>query len=281
MSASGTEKFDYAGEMLVGAAGSSPWLYYIGARWMNPELGRWLSLDPELGKLSAPQTQNRYVYCVNNPLRFTDPTGEGWFKSLSKWWDKHKTEILGAVVIVAIAAATVLLPSVGGFIATVVLTAAESGLRSWAHGGSLQEIAQSMAAGAAIGALSYAGGAALGKVVTKVGGALLNTEIGAALKGVGSKIGSSISSKAPALWSKLMTPTFVRQSEGVGVRDLWEATGSGGFYKRGVEIFFPQVVEVGPTELGLSAGHLFLSEPARELSMGLWERYGGHPDYQS
>lgn len=238
-------------------------------------------MDPRLGKLSMPQTLDRCVYCVNNPLRFTDPTGQGFWSKLGHWWDEHKTQILGALVIVAIVAATVLLPGVGGFIATVALTAAESGLRSWAHGGSLQDIALSMAAGAAIGALSYAGGAALGKVVTKVGGALLKTEIGTALKGVGSKIGSSISSKAPALWSRLITPTFVRQSEGVGVRDLWEATGSGGFYKRGVEIFFPQVVEVGPTELGLSAGSLFLSEPARELSIGLWERYGGHPDYQS
>jgi len=75
VSASGSEKFEYAGEMLVGAAGSSPGLYYIGARWMDPELGRWLSLDPELGKLSQLQALNRYVYCVNNPLRFVDPTG--------------------------------------------------------------------------------------------------------------------------------------------------------------------------------------------------------------
>lgn len=34
--------------------------------------------DPQLGSLSAPQTLNRYVYCVNNPLRFTDPTGRFW-----------------------------------------------------------------------------------------------------------------------------------------------------------------------------------------------------------
>ena len=66
---SGTEKFKYAGEMLVGVAGTSPGLYYIGARWMDPELGRFISLDPQLGKLSAPQTLNRYVYCANNPLR--------------------------------------------------------------------------------------------------------------------------------------------------------------------------------------------------------------------
>lgn len=32
MSPSCAEKFEYAGEMLVGAAGSTPGLYYIGAR---------------------------------------------------------------------------------------------------------------------------------------------------------------------------------------------------------------------------------------------------------
>ncbi len=101
--ASGIEKFRFAGELLSGAAGSLPGLYYIGARWMDPELGRWLSLDPELGKLSAPQTMNRYVYCVDNPLKFTDPTGEGFWDKASKWWDKHWKE----VAIVALCVATV------------------------------------------------------------------------------------------------------------------------------------------------------------------------------
>ncbi len=45
VSASGTEKFRCAGEMLVGAAGSSPGLPYIGARRMDPELGRCMSFD--------------------------------------------------------------------------------------------------------------------------------------------------------------------------------------------------------------------------------------------
>ena len=64
MGVGGTDqKWKYAGEILDSATG----LYYIGARWMDPELGRWLSLDPELGRLSAPQTMNSYVCCVDNP----------------------------------------------------------------------------------------------------------------------------------------------------------------------------------------------------------------------
>jgi RHS repeat-associated protein len=39
--------------------------------------GRWLTPDPAMGSaiLQAPQSWNRYVYVVNNPTRFTDPTG--------------------------------------------------------------------------------------------------------------------------------------------------------------------------------------------------------------
>jgi len=78
VSASGTEKVGYAGELIDSAVGTSPGLYYIGARWMDPELGRFVSMDPIFGRLGVPQSLNRYVYCVNNPLRFVDPAGL-WF----------------------------------------------------------------------------------------------------------------------------------------------------------------------------------------------------------
>ena len=76
-----TEKFRFANEIQDAPSG----LYYIGARWMDPELGRFVSLDPQLGSLSAPQSMNRYVYCVNNPLMYKDPTGQNfwsWLKGL-------------------------------------------------------------------------------------------------------------------------------------------------------------------------------------------------------
>jgi len=79
VSASGTEKVEYAGELIDTAAGTSPGLYYIGARWMDPELGRFVSMDPEPGTLGTPQSMNRYVYCMDNPLRYADPTGERAF----------------------------------------------------------------------------------------------------------------------------------------------------------------------------------------------------------
>jgi len=45
------------------------------ARYYDPNLGRFLSVDPVLGTPGSPQTWNRYVYARNSPLRFTDPSG--------------------------------------------------------------------------------------------------------------------------------------------------------------------------------------------------------------
>lgn len=46
-------------------------LYYHGARYYVPWLGRWTSCDPE-GLVDGP---NLYFYATNNPIRLLDPTG--------------------------------------------------------------------------------------------------------------------------------------------------------------------------------------------------------------
>jgi RHS repeat-associated protein len=57
-------------------------LDYMMARYFDPDLGRFLSRDPliPMGKnLVHPQRWNRYTYALNNPVNFTDPTGEDPF----------------------------------------------------------------------------------------------------------------------------------------------------------------------------------------------------------
>ena len=81
VSPKGSEDYTFAAERMSAESGPSG-LYCIGARSMDPGTGRFISLDPQLGSLSIPQTLNRYVYCVNNPLRYIDPTGEGIFGSI-------------------------------------------------------------------------------------------------------------------------------------------------------------------------------------------------------
>jgi RHS repeat-associated protein len=87
------EKMSYAGEMKDPTG-----LFYLFARYYEPELGRFISLDPELGSLSNPQTLNRYVYCANSPLIHTDPTG--------RWLNILIGAVIGAVVNTAIAIAS-------------------------------------------------------------------------------------------------------------------------------------------------------------------------------
>ena len=48
----------------------------MNARLYDPMLGRFLSPDPHIQSPDCPQNYNRYSYCLNNPLRYTDPTGE-------------------------------------------------------------------------------------------------------------------------------------------------------------------------------------------------------------
>jgi RHS repeat-associated protein len=62
-------------------------LYYYGARWYNSTLGRFLTRDPNAGKLSNPQSLNLYTYVHNNPVGYVDRTGTAdcvaW--NLSTW----------------------------------------------------------------------------------------------------------------------------------------------------------------------------------------------------
>ncbi len=68
-------------------------LYNYKARLYDPVLGRFLSADsmiPDPGNL---QSYNRYSYCQNNPLIYTDPSGHGPFSWASDAWH----DISGAV----------------------------------------------------------------------------------------------------------------------------------------------------------------------------------------
>ena len=54
-------------------------LDYFGARYLSSAQGRFTSTDPVISgphKLNDPQNWNLYSYARNNPLRYTDPSGE-------------------------------------------------------------------------------------------------------------------------------------------------------------------------------------------------------------
>ncbi len=67
-----TERYRFVGERNDTESG----LTYLRARQYDPKTGRFTGMDPVLGALGMPQTLNRYPYAVNNPTRYTDPSGE-------------------------------------------------------------------------------------------------------------------------------------------------------------------------------------------------------------
>jgi RHS repeat-associated protein len=63
--------YNYTGQRLDGGTG----LLYYGARYYDPALMRFVQPDTLVPEPGNPQTLNRYAYTLNNPLKYTDPTG--------------------------------------------------------------------------------------------------------------------------------------------------------------------------------------------------------------
>ena len=64
-------EYKFTGQRQVEGIG----LYYYGARFYDPALGRFITEDTYPGEMIDPQTQNLYIYTINNPLKYIDPTG--------------------------------------------------------------------------------------------------------------------------------------------------------------------------------------------------------------
>jgi RHS repeat-associated protein len=50
-------------------------LYYLRARYLNPLGGRFLTRDPETGRIKAPATLHKYLYGSVDPVNRLDPSG--------------------------------------------------------------------------------------------------------------------------------------------------------------------------------------------------------------
>jgi RHS repeat-associated protein len=90
-----TYAFDAWGN-IVNSTGSTPNLYlyrgeqydsdlnlhYLRARYSNPQSGRFLTQDPEAGRIEIPATLHRYLYTSVDPVNHSDPTGrsQNWFQ---------------------------------------------------------------------------------------------------------------------------------------------------------------------------------------------------------
>ncbi len=97
-------------------------LYYYGARYYDPSLGRFITADTIIKYPFNPQNLNRYSYAHNNPVNLIDPTGNfAWL-----------------VALVFIAKATIAGAAIGAAVGGVVggIAAAIHGTNVWAGIGS-------------------------------------------------------------------------------------------------------------------------------------------------
>lgn len=139
----------FTGQVLDAGTG----LYYFGARFYDPQLGRFTSPDIYIQAPYDPQSLNRYGYVRNNPVSFVDPDGHFWFLA----------PIIGAAIFSGVT---------GGAINAI-------------NGGNLQSILTGTWQGAVQGGI-FAGGFMLGGPIAGpfVGG-MLSGAAGGALSGGG------------------------------------------------------------------------------------------------
>ncbi len=65
-------KYMYTGEQYDPNVG----FYYLRARYMNPETGRFLTMDTWPGSMFEPLSLHKYLYCGNDPVDYVDWSGE-------------------------------------------------------------------------------------------------------------------------------------------------------------------------------------------------------------
>lgn len=75
-------------------------LINMNGRLYDPKLHRFLQPDNYVQDVSDTQNYNRYGYVLNNPLKYTDPSGELSFKSIGGWFAKNANDILAAAAII-------------------------------------------------------------------------------------------------------------------------------------------------------------------------------------
>ncbi|MDO8662670.1 MAG: RHS repeat-associated core domain-containing protein [Candidatus Omnitrophota bacterium] len=119
-------------------------LYFYGARYYDPEIGRFITADTIVQAPYNPQTLNRYTYCGNNPINYVDPTGH-WFWALV--W----------VIIEAVKAYAIAHPIIAGAIAGAIFNTAMNASNINSFG--------SFMTYAAIGAVAGAAGGGVGAYI--------------------------------------------------------------------------------------------------------------------
>ncbi len=67
-------------------------LYYLRARYYDPNLGRFTTEDSYWGEDNNPLSLNLYTYCMNDPIQYVDPTGHMTYNEMVFYLGKDAAE---------------------------------------------------------------------------------------------------------------------------------------------------------------------------------------------
>jgi RHS repeat-associated protein len=162
-------------------------LIHMNGRLYDPKLHRFLQPDNYVQDPGNTQNYNRYGYVLNNPLKYTDYSGENF----NEWWSKNWKTV--ATVVAAVATAFVIVASMGTATPLVAAMWAGAGagfvggtLGTALDGGSVGESLMAGFTGALMGAVTGYAGAYMSAAIGAVGiipgalsGAATSTTLGA------------------------------------------------------------------------------------------------------
>ena len=152
-------------------------LYYYGARYYDPIIGRFISADTVVPNFTNPQSLNRYSYVENNPLRYIDPTGHFKFETFMK---AFVTGLVGgAVFVLSGGSAAFAAGAIGKLMLAGMAAGAAAGATSAAlSGGNLGQILTGAAIGGALGGVGALASFAVGPAAVLAAGAAYSTAKG-------------------------------------------------------------------------------------------------------
>ena len=195
-------------------------LYYAGARWYDPAIGRWLSPDPLLyqGQFDANagfDGYNLYMYCANNPVSNYDPTGN----------------FILTALIVGVVAGAVIGGTIGGTVA--YNSAKSSGLEGsdlfWAT----------------------VGGVGKGALIGGVAGGLAGATAGVAIEyGLASTAATAMITATATITAKATEVTALQAKKSINDGDNgWQIVNDciGSIFSNGGKIISPAFTKVGTT----------------------------------
>ena len=198
-------------------------LMFYGARYYDPQIGRFITPDTIVQAPYDPQSLNRYSYCRNNPINLTDPTGHKF-----KWknfWQSVVSVITGIVSILcpvlapvmwavnmAISAYTAIqtgniLGFAGGIVGGAVFGALGKSLSLGLAGMMSEAVSKTFIGGALIGAVEFGmGGFGAGFGASLASGRNLadSMRAGAIGAAMGAVTGAIIEGSYRAEWQKTL-----------------------------------------------------------------------------